>query len=66
MRRKPRSSAGKVTPKRKSHPARVEQDDTEHAARSEEQVDESLKETFPASDPPSWVASIRIGKPRRT
>jgi hypothetical protein len=28
-------------------------------------IDESLEETFPASDPPSWVASLRVGAPRR-
>jgi hypothetical protein len=34
-------------------------------ARSEADVDESLIETFPASDPPSWVGLGRIGAPRR-
>jgi hypothetical protein len=35
------------------------------ASPSEEMIDESLKETFPASDPPSWPPA-RIGSPRRT
>jgi hypothetical protein len=30
----------------------------------EEIIDESLKESFPASDPPSWVAGTRVGAPR--
>jgi hypothetical protein len=29
-------------------------------------IDETLEETFPASDPPSWAALARIGSPRRT
>ncbi len=32
--------------------------------RIDECLDESLKETFPASDPPSWTVLQRIGRPR--
>ena len=28
-------------------------------------IDEALEETFPASDPPSWAARLRVGAPRR-
>jgi len=28
-------------------------------------VDETLEESFPASDPPSWAAPARIGSPKR-
>jgi hypothetical protein len=31
---------------------------------SEEELDESLIDTFPASDPPAWVALARVGAPR--
>jgi hypothetical protein len=41
-------------------PARSEQ-----AARDMTDIDESLLETFPASDPPSWTALARVGSPHR-
>jgi hypothetical protein len=30
-----------------------------------DELDESLIETFPASDPPAWVAVARVGTPKR-
>jgi hypothetical protein len=30
-----------------------------------DEIDESLIETFPASDPPAWVAQARVGIPKR-
>jgi hypothetical protein len=35
------------------------------AMPSEHEIDESLKETSPAGDPPSWTLVTRIGSPRR-
>ena len=35
------------------------------AEPTEEKIDESLKDTFPASDPPGWTPLMRIGSPRR-
>jgi hypothetical protein len=31
----------------------------------DEEITESLIETFPASDPPAWVALARVGNPKR-
>jgi hypothetical protein len=30
-----------------------------------DEIDESLIETFPASDPPAWTSLTRIGVPKR-
>jgi hypothetical protein len=50
-------------------PSLAPDEDPPHAADtldySEDEVDESLDESFPASDPPSWAGMLRIGKPKR-
>jgi hypothetical protein len=32
--------------------------------RSEDEIDESLRESFPASDPPAWIALVGTGSPK--
>jgi hypothetical protein len=44
---------------------RAQQRQVTDSGRSVDKVDESLQETFPASDPPSWTLSARLGSPRR-
>jgi hypothetical protein len=34
-------------------------------ASTDDEILESLIDTFPASDPPSWVALARVGIPKR-
>jgi hypothetical protein len=44
--------------------AQPSRDEHGSQARSERDIDESLEESFPASDPPSWTVLSRIGRPR--
>lgn len=37
---------------------------TRGRARSEQAIDESLEQSFPASDPPPWTPFRHIGSPR--
>jgi hypothetical protein len=39
--------------------------DSKSAAPTEDQIDESLEESFPASDPPSWTVIVGIGAPSK-
>ena len=55
----PRSGAGRRQKRQRRRELRS-------ASPSEEMIDEGLKETFPASDPPSWAPPGRIGSPLRT
>jgi hypothetical protein len=39
--------------------------DSETIATDDDEILESLVDTFPASDPPAWVALARVGIPKR-
>jgi hypothetical protein len=39
--------------------------DSETIASTDDEILESLIDTFPASDPPAWVALARVGIPKR-
>src|ERR1700694_3035987 len=39
--------------------------DSETIASTDDDILESLIDTFPASDPPAWVATARVGIPHR-
>jgi hypothetical protein len=39
--------------------------DSETIASTDDDILESLIDTFPASDPPAWVATARVGIPKR-
>jgi hypothetical protein len=45
--------------------ARPLQQTAENETGASDELDESLIETFPASDPPAWVAVARVGTPKR-
>jgi hypothetical protein len=57
----PRSTAqqGSATGRRKRRP------EVPAVTSTESMLDETLEQTFPASDPPSWTIVTRIGSPRR-
>jgi hypothetical protein len=39
--------------------------DSETIASTDDEILESLIDTFPASDPPAWTALARVGVPKR-
>jgi hypothetical protein len=45
--------------------ARPLQDSETIAGTDDDEILESLIDTFPASDPPAWVALARVGVPKR-
>jgi hypothetical protein len=65
-----RSTAGDMTPRSIAQHGsagrrRKRQPEMPAVTTSDDKLDESLEESFPASDPPSWTLLMRIGSPRR-
>jgi hypothetical protein len=54
-----RARAKRRRPQR-SHKQREKEDED---TVPEDRIDESLEETFPASDPPSWAVPVKVGAP---
>jgi hypothetical protein len=45
--------------------ARPSQNNETTASTDDDEILESLIDTFPASDPPAWIALTRVGIPKR-
>jgi len=59
------SAKSRFSPSARRAKSKPRREDTERPlVRSDADIDESLEDTFPASDPPSWVSITGVGSPK--